>query len=134
MKYLLYCDGATLKSNPSSKTGAGIICYLDNPRTEIFRHVQPLGRGTNNTSEYKSLILGLELCLQKNITELWVCMDSQLVIKQCKKEWVVRDPGLKPLNEQVIHLVKQFKSVSFYWVPRTENTIADSLSKKALEL
>jgi len=132
MKYLLYCDGATNKSNPSEITGAGNVCYLESPRVEVFRISQKLGRGTNNTAEYNSLIIGLENCLEKGINEIWVCMDSQLVIKQCKKEWQVKDPGLKPLNLRVMNLINKFKSVSFYWVPRDENKLADQLSKLAL--
>jgi len=133
MKYLLYCDGATKKSNPSDVTGIGIACYTDNPRSLVFSHHQRFGRGTNNTSEYQSLITGLQMCLQKGIDSVWVCMDSQLVIKQCKKEWEVKSPDLKPFYDRVMILIKQFKSVSFYWVPREENKMADQLSKKALE-
>jgi len=132
MKYLLYCDGATNKSNPSEITGAGVVCYLENPRKEIFRVSRKLGRGTNNTAEYISLIIGLELCLERGISEIWVCMDSQLVIKQCKKEWQVRNPELKLMNLKVMRLINRFKSVSFYWVPRDENKLADQLSKLAL--
>jgi len=132
MKYLLYCDGATNKSNPSEITGVGVVCYLESPRVEVFRISQKLGRGTNNTAEYNSLIIGLEHCLIKGISEVWVCMDSQLVIKQCKKEWQVKDPGLKLLNLKVMNLVIKFKSVSFYWVARDENKLADQLSKIAL--
>lgn len=133
MKYLLYCDGATYKSNPSEITGAGVVCYLENPRQKIFEIAKRLPRGTNNTAEYNSLIIGLEAAKKYNINNIWVCMDSQLVIKQCKKEWRVKEPSLQPLNSRVLELVKEFKSVSFYHVPRAENAEADKLSKLGLE-
>lgn len=132
MKHLLYCDGATYKSNPSEITGAGVICYTENPRSTLFELAEKLPRGTNNTAEYMSLIIGLEECHRRRIDNIWVCMDSQLVIRQCKREWKVKEPTLIPLNARALALVKQFKSVSFYHVPRTENTEADRLSKIGL--
>lgn len=133
MKHLLYCDGATWKSNPSQKTAVGAICYTENPRTTVFEIAKAVGPGTNNTAEYMSVIVGLQECYNRGLDNLWVCMDSQLVIKQCKKEWRVKEPTLQPLNAKVLELVKLFKSVSFYHVPRTENTEADRLSKLGLE-
>jgi ribonuclease HI len=133
MNYILYCDGATLGSNPSKKTGVGIICYSTNPKKEVFNHYQSFGFGTNNISEYKSLILGLEMSLENGIGDIKVCMDSQLVIKQCKKEWKIKDSNLKILNEKVFELSKKFNSIEFCWIPREQNIIADNLSKLALQ-
>jgi ribonuclease HI len=133
MKYIMYCDGATKGSNPSLKTGVGVICYSENPKREIFRIAKGTGPGTNNYAEYMSVIIGLETAIYNNIENLWICMDSQLVVRQCKKEWKVKEPSLQPLNAKVLELVKQMKSVSFYWVSRNENTEADKLSKQGLE-
>ena len=132
MKYLMYCDGATWQSNPSPKTAVGIICYTDNPRTEVFKISQATGPGTNNFAEYMSAIIGLEAAISKGIQDLWVCMDSQLVVKQCRKEWRVKEPSLIPLNAKVLELMKRFKSITFQHVGRSENTEADKLSKQGL--
>lgn len=132
MKYIIYCDGATSQSNPSDRTGVGIICYKENPKIEIFRVSQFTGRGSNNFAEYMSVIIGLKTAASQGIQDIDVYMDSQLVVRQCKLEWQVKEPSLKPLHAEVEQLKKQFKNISFYWIPRTENGIADKLSKEAL--
>ena len=132
MKYILYCDGATSRTNPSDITGVGCICYKSLPKIEVFRISQYTGKGSNNYSEYMSVIIALKAALSKGIEDIDVYMDSQLVIKQCKHEWKVREPSLQPLFQEVEQLKQQFKNISFYWIPRTENSIADKLSKEAL--
>ncbi len=131
MKYLMYCDGAC-QPNPG-RGAVGIVCYIDNPRSTVFEISQFVGdHVTNNFAEYMSAIIGLEAALSKGIQELWVCMDSQLVVKQCRKEWRVKEPSLIPLNTKVLELMKQFKSITFQHVGRSENTEADKLSKLGL--
>jgi ribonuclease HI len=132
LKYELYCDGATKGQNPSTVTGVGIICYKQSTKTEIFRIVQYTSSGSNNYAEYMSVIIGLQAALAKGIQDIDVYMDSQLVIKQCNKEWKINVPLLQQLNNQVDSLKQQFKNISFYWIPRAKNTIADRLSKEAL--
>jgi ribonuclease HI len=79
-----------------------------------------------------SVIIGLQAALAKGIQDIDVYMDSQLVIKQCNKEWKINVPLLQQLNNQVDSLKQQFKNISFYWIPRAKNAIADRLSKEAL--
>ena len=131
IKYLLYCDGAA-SPNPG-RGGIGCVCYKELPKIEIFKITQYVGNHvSNNYSEYMSLIIGLKAALSKGIEDIDVYMDSQLVIKQCKKEWQVREPTLMALNQEVEELKQQFKNITFYWIPRAENHIADTLSKEAL--
>jgi ribonuclease HI len=128
----MFTDGATSPSNPGP-SGCGIICYTDNPRKEIFRLSQYLGRGTNNFAEYMSLIIGLETAIEYGVRELDVYMDSQLVVKQCNLEWRVKEPSLVPLHAKVSELKQQFDRIGIFWISRDKNTVADSLSKQALK-
>jgi ribonuclease HI len=132
VKYIMFTDGAAAPSNPGP-SGCGIVCYTDNPRKEIFRLSQYLGRGTNNFAEYMSLIIGLETALEYGIKEIDVYMDSQLVVKQCNLEWRVKEPSLVPLHAKVSELKQQFDRIGIFWVSRDKNTVADSLSKQALK-
>ena len=131
IKYVLYCDGA---ANPNpGKGGIGCICYKQLPKLEVFRISQYVGdHVTNNFAEYMSAIIGLKAALSKGIEDLDVLMDSQLVIKQCKKEWQIRSPTLIVLNQEVEELKKQFVNITFLWIPRSQNSTADILSKEAL--
>jgi ribonuclease HI len=130
--YTVYCDGATYKSNPSPSTGVGIVCYSDQPRQEVFRISQNTGSGTNNYAEYMALVIALEACIKNGFENVIFCLDSQLVVNQCNKVWRVKEPNLQPLYSRVSNLREKFKSTLIKWVPRTQNQVADKLSKDAL--
>jgi len=65
--------------------------------------------------------------------EVIVHGDSELVIRQMNGEYQVRAEHLKPYHDWLGQLAKSFRKVGFRWVPREENTIADALSKRAVE-
>ena len=132
MKYIMFTDAATAPVNPGP-SGVGIVCYTDNPRKELFRISQFIGHGTNNFAEYMSLIIGLESAIEYNIKELDVYMDSNLVVKQCNKQWRVKEPSLIPLHNKVSELKLYFDRIGIFWITRNKNTVADSLSKQALK-
>lgn len=128
MKATLYFDGASL-GNPG-KRAIGVV--LKTP-TKTYRFKKKIGIGTNNQAEYYALIAGMMLAKKLGVEELTVKGDSQLVIKQMRGEYRVREPNLRKLYEKAKELEKAFKRVSYEWIPREENEEADRLATEALK-
>lgn len=127
--YILYFDGCC-KNNPGPG-GAGAVLYYKGE--EVWGASKFVGaRATNNTAEYSGLIIGLEEAIVREIKELNVKGDSQLVIKQMRKEYQVKSPKLLLLNEQANALSQYFTNITFEHVYRDKNKRADELSNMAL--
>ena len=60
--------------------------------------------------------------------------DNQLVIKQSRNEWKVKQDDIKLLHEKVKELETRFESVEYEWVKREDNKEADLLSARSLGL
>ena len=128
MKATLYFDGASL-GNPG-KRAIGVV--LKTP-TKTYKFKKEIGEGTSNQAEYYALIAGMMLAKKLGIKELTVKGDSELVIKQMRGEYRVRDPILRKLYEKAKELERAFKKVSYEWIPREENKEADRLATEALK-
>ncbi len=92
-----------------------------------------IGESTNNVAEYSALICGLQEALVAKIPELHIFTDSELLYKQLKGEYQVKDERMKFLHGQVKTLVKGFKRVNIQHVPREENKDADRLASSVLK-
>lgn len=128
--YSLYTDGGS-RGNPGP-SGIGICCFDDNNK-ELFRIKKYIGETTNNQAEYVALIEGLKKCVEQGIKSLECFADSELMVKQLKGEYKMKNPGLKLLFDQVKILSKEFESISFNHILREKNKIADSLVNEALD-
>ena len=91
---------------------------------------------TNNEAEYKALILALERLSQESgkIKEVEVYSDSELITKQINGSYRVRSDSLKKFYKQVKNLIKGFKEFSIHHIPRNQNSLADRLANKAIDL
>lgn len=97
---------------------------------EIARYV---GVATNNVAEYVALIAGLQAAQEINPdAEILVRMDSKLVIEQMSGGWKIKHPDMIALGAQVQELVRG-KSVSWQWIPREQNSLADALANRAMD-
>ena len=128
-KLITFTDGGS-RGNPGPAACGAII---KNEIGEILiQSSKYIGKATNNQAEYGALILALEKLLEiykdenKNI-DLQCYLDSELVVKQLKKEYRMKNEGLKPLFYQVCNLILNFNSVKFFHIPREENKLADKL-------
>lgn len=102
------------------------------PRAHISEYLGP--RQTNNWAEYEALFLALTKACELNLLEnVEVRMDSELIVKQMRGEYRVKEPTLKPQHEKVKALLAEFSSVSFVHVRREENTEADRLVNEAID-
>jgi ribonuclease HI len=91
-------------------------------------------RATNNVAEYVGAVCALEWLVRHGYSgPVVIAGDSQLVVRQMTGEYRVLKEHLVPYHERLKQLVGQFAEVQFLWVPRTENTRADELSKLGIE-
>lgn len=121
-----YFDGACEPTNPGNM-GIGAILLHDGKTISTVS--KATGWGTNNIAEYDALIALLELAVEKNATNLVICGDSQLVIRQMEGGWRVKNEGLVPRYQEAQTLVATLPGVRFAWIRRELNGLADDLSK-----
>ncbi len=92
-------------------------------------------RATNNVAEYSAAICALEWLVRAGYSgDVRLHGDSELVIRQMNDEYQVRTEHLQPYHDRLAQLARSFRRVEYTWVPREENTRADELSKRGLEL
>lgn len=128
-EYTMFFDGCS-KSNPG-EAGIGVVVYNSNCE-EIVIISQSIGIKTNNEAEYMALIEGLKTLIMRGIKKVIIFGDSQLVIKQVKKEYKVKSENLIPLYNLVQELVTSFEYIEFNHILRNKNKRADQLANIAL--
>jgi ribonuclease HI len=126
----VYCDGAS-RGNPGP-AGAGAV-ITDSDGRVLERLTRFLGRQTNNVAEYQGLLLGLEHAAMLGAREVEVFADSELLVRQMKGEYRVKNAGLRPLHEEARRRVAGFDAVFFRHIPREMNEDADAQSNRAID-
>ncbi|XP_075111680.1 uncharacterized protein LOC142181908 [Nicotiana tabacum] len=86
---------------------------------------------TNNTVEYESYIMGMNMAIDQDVEELLIMGDSDLIIRQAKGKLKTRDIKLIPYRKYMEDLSKWFKSVEFRYIPWFHNELADALATLA---
>ena len=130
----IYTDGGS-RGNPGP-SGAGAVVYKDG---EEVAHVSKfLGKQTNNWAEYEALVLALETAhnvLGSPISEkVTVRMDSELIVKQMKGEYKVKDKELKKQHTKVETFINEaYPEIIFEHVFREDNERADELANEAMD-
>jgi ribonuclease HI len=92
-----------------------------------------IGVATNNTAEYRALLLGLERARELGAREVEVVNDSQLVARQVTGEYRVKKADLRPLHSQALEALGHFERWSIRSVPREQNEHADELVNDAID-
>jgi ribonuclease HI len=102
--------------------GCGIGIMLVSPRGIMYyfsvRFPAPC---TNNLADYEAVHRGMELLLEAGVEAVEVFGGSQLVVSQLTEEYRRKSESLFPLWMQCRELMKQFKYIKFYWIPRSQN-------------
>ncbi len=134
MKITAFTDGAA-RGNPG-EAGIGIVLKDEHDAT-IHTIKRYIGETTNNVAEYTALIALLEFLIKSETlrcTELVVHTDSELMARQIKGEYKVKDAGLKLLYQKVKLQLHDAPFVfSIHHIPRTRNTEADALANEAID-
>lgn len=131
-RLLLYSDGGA-RGNP----GPAAIAFL--AVTEAGQVIKAdsrfIGKATNNQAEYNALIAALEFAKAFKAEEVTCHLDSELVGKQLKGEYSVKNPELRKLWRKAVELKDDFKKVCFVNVRRSDPYIekADALVNKTLD-
>ena len=92
-----------------------------------------IGRATNNVAEYRALLFGIERAAALGATELDLVGDSELIVKQVRGEYKVKDPNMKPLHAAASAALADFDDWSIRHVKRELNAEADRLVNEALD-
>lgn len=126
----IYIDGAS-RGNPGP-AGIGIVLGDEkNPGSK--RMCKYIGETTNNVAEYTALIYSLQEALILRAEEVVIHTDSELLAKQLDGHYKVKDPALRSLYEQFLHLKGGFQQVIIKQIDRQKNPLADSLANEAIE-
>ncbi len=123
-------DGCA-RGNPGP-AGSGVI-ILDADGRTILEKARYLGTATNNVAEYTALIDGLREAAGMGAREVAVRTDSELVVRQMKGEYKVKDVKLKELFAEARRLAQGFAVVGFTHVQRENNRDADRLANRAVD-
>ena len=125
----LYTDGGS-RGNPGPAGIGGVLKIKGQEQVEFSDYI---GKGTNNQAEYKAFLAGLKLAKEKEVNELACYLDSELIVKQIRGEYRVRDASLKVLFREVQEVMSSFKKVTVGHVKRDKNKEADKLVNIALD-
>jgi probable phosphoglycerate mutase len=94
---------------------------------------ETIGVATNNVAEYRALLAGLERALELDVDELEVISDSELVVKQMRGEYKVKNAALRELSLEASRLARRLGRVRYRAVRREHNALADRLVNEALD-
>jgi ribonuclease HI len=126
----LHFDGGS-RGNPGPAAYGWVLHRPDG--SEAARGCESLGVATNNVAEYTGLVRGLEHAAEAGVSGLRVFGDSELIIKQLKGEYRVKNAALKPLYERATQLLSRVAPTTVAHVYRDQNAVADSLVNEALD-
>jgi len=129
VKYKIFSDGAS-SGNPGP-AGCGYVIYDENNNI-VADESKSLGIATNNVAEYSGLLYAIQKVLTLNPDSIEIYLDSELIVKQIKGEYKVKNLILKEYYDKINNLLKNLK-YEIKHIPREMNKYADKLAKKACE-
>jgi len=126
----LWTDGGS-RGNPGPAAYAFVLEAEDG--TVLEARGVAIGVATNNVAEYAALVAGLGQALEHGVTELDVRSDSELMVKQMRGEYRVKNKDLQALFLDASQSARRIGGVSFTHVRREYNELADRLVNEALD-
>ncbi len=130
MRLTVHVDGGS-RGNPGPAAIAAVVSDADGEVVDSAGTV--IGRATNNVAEYRALLFGIERAAALGATELDLVGDSELIVKQVRGEYKVKDPNMKPLHAAAKAALADFDDWSIRHVKRELNAEADRLVNEALD-
>ena len=124
----IFTDGAC-SGNPGEASIGVVIKQASQTVKEISLAI---GTATNNIAEYTAVIYALQEALVMKASTVRLFTDSELLFKQVQGQYKVKNAHIKPLFEQVKHMLPGFKNISFQHIMREYNREADKLAKRAI--
>lgn len=131
MKLTIYTDGAS-RGNPGPASYGFVI--LDDTGNILYKEGKVIGIATNNVAEYTAVYEALKhVSGVKHVSGIKLYADSKLVAEQLSGRFKVKARHLKPIIEKIKILALKVGSISYSYIPRSQNSLADSLANLALD-
>ena len=125
-----YIDGGA-RGNPGP---AGYGVRIEDEQGSLIEEFHGfLGTSTNNVAEYSGLLAALKYARDNGHRRVRIKSDSELLVKQMKGEYKVKNPGLQTLHQEAKGLVQSLERVAYEHVRREQNKDADRLANLAMD-
>jgi len=126
----LSTDGGS-RGNPGPAAFAYVLETEDG--TVLDARGEAIGVATNNVAEYRGLVEGLRNAVERGVEELEVISDSELIVKQMRGEYRIKNEALRELADEAGGLARRLRRVTYTAVRREHNELADRLVNEALD-
>jgi ribonuclease HI len=130
VKARLFTDGGA-RGNPGPAAAAFVLEAEDG--TVLDARGEAIGVATNNVAEYRALVAGLAKAAELGVDDLEVVSDSELLVKQMRGEYRVKNAALIDLSVEASRLARRIGDVRYTAVRREHNELADRLVNDALD-
>ncbi len=130
MKGRLFTDGGA-RGNPGPAAYAYVL--EDEDGDVVAAHGEAIGHATNNVAEYRALVEGLRKAASLGVKELDVISDSELMVKQMRGEYRIKNEALRELSLDATKAARAIGTVRYTAVRREHNELADRLVNEALD-
>ena len=130
MRVRLFTDGGA-RGNPGPAAAAFVLQQDDG--TVLDARGDAIGVQTNNVAEYTALLNGLRRAAELGVTEVEVVSDSELMVKQMRGEYKIKNAALRELSIEAARLARAVGEVRYTAVRRAHNKLADQLVNDALD-
>ena len=125
----VWIDGAS-SGNPGP-AGCGVVIEAEGQEKRVQAYI---GKATNNVAEYTALLIALEELRPYEGKDVIILSDSELLVRQINGEYQTKNPVIKKLKSLAENRLKRFQSVSIQHIGRADNSVADSLAKRAIKI
>lgn len=125
----IHTDGGA-RGNP----GPAAIGIVIESNGHVIRQISsPIGETTNNQAEYQAVHAALIAARELGATQVDLYADSELVVKQLRGEYKLKNKELGPWFLKIQALVNQIGAVRFQAIRREDNAQADALVNQTLD-
>ncbi len=129
-KLITYSDGGS-RGNPGPSASGFVL--LDERSELIYEGGSFLGHTTNNVAEYTAVLEALDMAKNFGARVVDMRMDSQLVANQMNGIYKIKNPDLSLIHHRIKELSTEFDKVSYSYVARAYNKLADGMVNKILD-
>jgi ribonuclease HI len=129
-RLVVHVDGGA-RGNPGPAAIAAVVTTPDGDL--VGEGSQTIGIATNNVAEYRALLLGIERARELGAGEVELVGDSELIVRQVRGEYRVKEAALRDLHAEVSQALGGFDRWSIRHVRREDNARADELVNEALD-
>jgi ribonuclease HI len=130
-QYLIAHSDGGARGNPGP-AGYGVVIQNESGR-KVAALSEYLGHQTNNFAEYQGLIAALEYAIKNGPKALKLISDSELLVRQIKGIYKVKNPTLQDLHGRAKELIAQLDWFSIGHAMREDNREADQLANEAMD-